>query len=1263
MEPTKQELLAENAELKRRLEEAEETLEALRSGAVDALVVSSPEGDQVFTLKGADHTYRHLIESINEGAATLTSEGDILYANGRLAEILRLPLERVIGSSLWEYVAEADRELLDALFAQVGNGGSQGEVPLRAGDGYFVTTYLSLNSLKLAEAPGALSLVVTNLTQQKRQEALVADGKLSQEILLQAEQAIAVCDRSGQVIRASRGLHELCYQNPLLLPFQLAFPLRLPGDEPFLLAPLFQGKTLHNVEATFRRPDGRQVHVLVNAGPLKADGEEIKGFVVAFTDITERQEAEAGKQALLEKLQNSEEELQVLNEELQAVNEELQTQMEELQVQDEELRVANQEILAAHQSLLASEERRRRASQAGRVGLYEWNTTKDRAYWCSQAYELFGLEPGSPMNYERWLGCVHPQDRERVTQNLAELLAQAHRGVKIDSFQDEYRLLHADGTVLWLEATVSVEFDDRDLIIRGAMRDVTERKRTERILFESEARLSAILENLPVGIWIADSTGTVTSKNKAADLIWAGNAPLSSGPENYVEYVAWDAKTGKRLETEDYPLARTLSSSFPVAPVELRIRRFDGKEGYIMMSTALLRGQDGSVTGAVGINVDITERQQAEEALRENEERLRLAAQAGRMFAFEWHPGTDAVSRSAEAGAILGLGGEAAIHDTGQGFLAKIFPEDRDTFVAMLRSLKPESDRYTANYRVVQADNGQVVWLEEIGQAVFDAEGNFQRLFGMTIDITERKLAEEALKASEERLRLAQEAGRSGTFDWDLRSKTIVLADNLVALAGLQSFEVADPYETWMAIILPEDREATQAAVQRALATGAYLSEFRLRRPDTGEIRWMEGRGQVFFDENGKPVRMVGINMDITERKLAQEELRRAHEDLEERVQERTAVLRFTVAQLQEEVTERLLAEAELTRQTELVHDLYNNAPCGYHSLDNEGFFVQMNDTELAWLGYSREEVLGRMNFEDLLTPESVEIFRQAFPGFKERGWVRDLEYELIRKDGSVLPVLLSATAVRDEAGNFLMGRSSVYDITARQRAEVALRESQERLRFLAGQLLTAQEQERKRLAAELHDELGHALLTLKLSLGAIDRKLLPEQESVKQLLQEQLDYINDVVEEVRRLYHDLSPGDIEDLGLTNALENLIEDFARNQPDITWQVDLPDLAENFALPVQTIIYRLVQEALTNIGKHAEPTQVRISARKEDRQARLVIEDDGKGFERSEVDRDPNRGVGLAAMEERMYIVGGSLEIWSRKGEGTKLTLVIPTLTE
>ena len=256
-------------------------------------------------------------------------------------------------------------------------------------------------------------------------------------------------------------------------------------------------------------------------------------------------------------------------------------------------------------------------------------------------------------------------------------------------------------------------------------------------------------------------------------------------------------------------------------------------------------------------------------------------------------------------------------------------------------------------------------------------------------------------------------------------------------------------------------------------------------------------------------------------------------------------------------------------------------------------------------------------------------------------------------------------TLLTSLADNLSFALESLDRESRRRQAEEALRASEKKLRYLADQLLTAQENERKRLAAELHDELGHALLALKLHLSSIEKKLPPEQEAIKEEILAQLDYINEVIQDVRRLYHDLSPGDLEDLGLTKALRTLINDFASHVPQITWQVDLVDLEGLFSLPVQTIIYRILQEALTNIGKHAHPTLVSITAKKEHNQVHFVVQDNGQGFDAAQEfgSSSSGRGVGLVAMEERLNMVGGSFEIQSREQEGTRLSFSIPTLPE
>lgn len=127
------------------------------------------------------------------------------------------------------------------------------------------------------------------------------------------------------------------------------------------------------------------------------------------------------------------------------------------------------------------------------------------------------------------------------------------------------------------------------------------------------------------------------------------------------------------------------------------------------------------------------------------------------------------------------------------------------------------------------------------------------------------------------------------------------------------------------------------------------------------------------------------------------------------------------------------------------IRDLYNNAPCGYHSLDKDGIFVRINDTELSWLGYSRGEIIGKKNFSDIVTPASLKVFQENYPGFKERGWVKDLEFEMISRGGAVMTVLLSSTAIRDSDGAFIMSRSTIYDITEWKETEQALKQLSQR--------------------------------------------------------------------------------------------------------------------------------------------------------------------------------------------------------------------------
>lgn len=157
----------------------------------------------------------------------------------------------------------------------------------------------------------------------------------------------------------------------------------------------------------------------------------------------------------------------------------------------------------------------------------------------------------------------------------------------------------------------------------------------------------------------------------------------------------------------------------------------------------------------------------------------------------------------------------------------------------------------------------------------------------------------------------------------------------------------------------------------------------------------------------------------------------------------------FSIVAVNRDITERHLVEEAMQKSAAEIHDLYNNAPCGYHSIDSTGLIVQINDTELRWLGYTREETVNRLRITDICTPESVALFQAKFPAFKEKGVIQDLELDFVRKDGSVMPILLNSTAVYDEQGQYLWSRSSLFDITELRRARRALTESETRFRVV----------------------------------------------------------------------------------------------------------------------------------------------------------------------------------------------------------------------
>jgi two-component system, cell cycle sensor histidine kinase and response regulator CckA len=285
-------LRAEVADLRARLWEAEDALQAIRAGEVDALIFPTTTGEQVFVLRSVDEPYRVLVEQLQEGAIIASANGEILYCNQHLADLVGQPLERVIGSRILEHVSPEDCEIGMGLLVQ-GRPAARAELSLLRADGTARPVQLSVAPYD-REGAAAHCIVVTDLTEQRRGQALVADERLARSILEHVAEAVVVCGLDGRVLRANREANRLAGESVTGAPFAEAFPLQLSAalqNTEELLTAALAGSCLTMMEAALPSRFGKPHELLISGGPLY-DATAVAGAVFTMMNITERKAVE-----------------------------------------------------------------------------------------------------------------------------------------------------------------------------------------------------------------------------------------------------------------------------------------------------------------------------------------------------------------------------------------------------------------------------------------------------------------------------------------------------------------------------------------------------------------------------------------------------------------------------------------------------------------------------------------------------------------------------------------------------------------------------------------------------------------------------------------------------------------------------------------------------------------------------------------------------------------------------------------------------------
>lgn len=508
-----------------------------------------------------------------------------------------------------------------------------------------------------------------------------------------------------------------------------------------------------------------------------------------------------------------------------------------------------------------------------------------------------------------------------------------------------------------------------------------------------------------------------------------------------------------------------------------------------------------------------------------------------------------------------------------------------------------------------------------------------------------------------ELLQFVLETGSIGTWEWDISSGQVRWSDSMSVVHGIEPLAFPNNFEGFLDGIYPFDRDRVLQTIQKTLDTGGnYEIEYR-QLTSSGTLKWMQGKGRLIRDSAGRPARMIGICADITERKHAEEELHRAYQELQLRTMERAAEVETINQELRREIEDHGRTIEALQRSEErfrlLLESIRDHA---IYMLDLDGRVLTWNSGAEQMTGYSRQEIMGK-HFSVFYTPEDI---RAAKPEAALRTAAEHGRYEQegwrLHQNGSRFWANSVITALHDSYGNLTGFSKVIHDLTERKISEESLRE-------LSGLVLRLQDEERGRLARELHDSTAQTLSALSLNLALVNKiSSVVRQPRAAKVLSDSLTLADQASRELRTLSYLLHPPLLDNSGVGQALRWYIDGFIqRTKIDVDLTISPPELGR---LPneLERTILRIVQECLTNVYRHSQSSTASVQLARGPAEITLAVQDQGKGFPAEESDRmsksQVTLGVGIRGMMERVKQLGGSMQVRSAN-PGTIVEVTLP----
>ncbi|MBD0335715.1 MAG: PAS domain-containing protein [Cyanobacteria bacterium Co-bin13] len=535
----------------------------------------------------------------------------------------------------------------------------------------------------------------------------------------------------------------------------------------------------------------------------------------------------------------------------------------------------------------------------------------------------------------------------------------------------------------------------------------------------SEYHSRTLMEAMPQIVWTTDEAGSFNYFNQH----WYDYTGLTAA-----ESMGLAGVNAVHPEDRDRTLQlwRQAVATGDAFDIEHRIQRHDGEYRWFINRGIPVREGRLAISGWVGTITDIDTQKRHQEILSQSEARAKAQAHELEVF-MEAVPVGVWIAHDPQCHTVTANRTAHQIMRRSEGSIMTATPEDQRypfefTIQRQGRVIPAEDLLMQRVGRSGQAEEGDYEFVFENGDVCFlhgravplrDETGAVCGVIGAFLDVTERQQIENALRQKQERLDLAETAAGLGSFEWNIQTNTNIWSPQLEALYGLQPGEFEGTYENWQQWVHPEDRAQAEADVQRALATGEFFTDWRVIWKD-GSLHWLHARAKVFYDDEGQPLRMVGVNFDVTDLKRSE--------------------------------AEREQAEAALRRSEARSHQLVASNLIGIVFSDAKGNFIEANQSFLQMVGYSQAE-LAQLNWRAITPPEYVALDEQANVELQTYGVYQPFEKEYIRKDGGRVPILIGFTLLTGSEGECAC---FVLDLTQQKRQAEALRQSESMFRTLA---------------------------------------------------------------------------------------------------------------------------------------------------------------------------------------------------------------------